>query len=145
MFWDIIVSTGWNQTASKEWEMPSIPLEDMLSSCASYPYWCWLKGTNQERQHGLLGVLVPKIMLYVKMPDLFHAPFRLMLLHCKGCKHLGFWFIFKISKRVCCFQCRLNHTCRSKFLQLWKNSSKKNVKCFISKCSYDISFISLIM
>jgi len=39
MFWDIL-STGWNESGSKEWEMPADPLEELLISYAFYLCFC---------------------------------------------------------------------------------------------------------
>lgn len=84
-----IFSTAWNQREAKGWEMPASLWKELLISYVSYLRFCWLRGRNQRSQNALPCVLVPKIMLYVRMPDPFHAPFLLMLSHCKARKHFA--------------------------------------------------------
>ena len=94
-----IFSTAWNQREAKGWEMPASPWKELLISYVSYLRFCWLRGRNQRSQNVLPCVLVPKIMLYVRMPEPFHAPFLLMLSHCKARKHLLSNLRFKNSSR----------------------------------------------
>lgn len=112
-----IFPTEWNQREAKGWEMPASPWKELLISYVSYLRSCWLRGRNQRSQNALPCVLVPKIMLYVRMPDPFHAPCLLMLSHCKARKHLLSNLRFKNSSQcIWGFVCTGRRAWRERFL-----------------------------
>lgn len=116
MFGEIFPS-AWNQREAKGWEMPASPWKELLISYVSYLRFCWLRGRNRRSQNALPCVLVPKIMLYVRMPDPFHAPCLLMLSHCKARKHLLSNLRFKNSSQcIWGFVCTGRRAWRERFL-----------------------------